>query len=490
MTTIRQIQTAEQIKTHFLLAYHVQPTMTVCFDGTVTSEVNRLIFNSNGPDEIVLKIISPHLPKATDVSVKYMIDGFEHHFISRIIDVKPLGNVGSFLKIRLPGVIRAVNRRNSVRINPSGQEPVRVTLSLSDKAPISCLVIDISMGGFALIVPSGDPVITYPYEIKGELHLPDQNILPTMVKLRNMIQQQDRYRIGMEFNSMSKDTLKKLMGYIVGHTVKNRDIQSSAPTRQQPLLCLIHDNQRHDDTLNYLEPFYHLVRQDIKADLKPIIQMVPDVLLFNLDTIKPHTLIPKIRTLTNLKKTPAIVINEDDAMDACLDATTLSQFKDPAALIEAVEQSISSGGNLPNGSPISLTNYSEKKIETDPKCVKKDKTILVMDLKQNIPAKLVEAIESRHITVRIHTDLKGIFDHIKKIKPISVVINSDFDAIFGNLLKILSINKFTKKLPLLIMADPLTASQWTSFKKNNVKILTFPNHMNADEIAIQLTQKF
>jgi c-di-GMP-binding flagellar brake protein YcgR len=359
MTTIRQIQTTEQIKAHFLLAYHVQPAMTVCFDSTVTSEVNRLMLNSKGPDEIVLKIISPHLPKATDVSVKYMLDGFEHHFVSRIIDVKPLGNAGSFLKIRLPTVIRAVNRRNSVRINPSGRESVQVALFLSDRAPASCLVIDISMGGFALIVPSSDPIISYQDEIKGELHLPDHTILPTMVKIRNMIQQQDRYRIGMEFSSMSKDTLKKLMDYIVGHTVKNRDIQSSAPAKQQPHLCLIHDNQRYGDTLNYLEPFYHLVRQDIRADLKPMIQMIPDVLLFNLDTIRPHTLIPKIRTLTNMKKTPAIVINEDDAMDACMDATILSQFKDPAALIEAVEHSIGSDGNLPNGSPISLTRRNK-----------------------------------------------------------------------------------------------------------------------------------
>jgi hypothetical protein len=33
MTTIRQIQTAEHIKTHILLLYHVQPAMTIGFDG-------------------------------------------------------------------------------------------------------------------------------------------------------------------------------------------------------------------------------------------------------------------------------------------------------------------------------------------------------------------------------------------------------------------------------------------------------------------------
>jgi hypothetical protein len=181
------------------------------------------------------------------------LDGFEHHFISRIVDIKPLSKVGSLLKIRPPAAIRAVNRRNFVRIIPSYREPVQVTLFLSDDSPVSRSVTDISMGGLALIVPTNDQIITDPLEIKGELHLPGQNILSIMVKVRNMIQSKDSYRIGMEFNPMSKDILNKPMDYIVGNAVKNRDIQSSSPDKQGPLLCLMHDNQRDNDTLNYLD---------------------------------------------------------------------------------------------------------------------------------------------------------------------------------------------------------------------------------------------
>lgn len=47
-------------------------------------------------------------------------------------------------------------------------------------------------------------------------------------------------------------------------------------------------------------------------------------------------LLPKLRTLANLKHTPAIVIADGTGADIKGDATILSHFRDPAVLIDTV----------------------------------------------------------------------------------------------------------------------------------------------------------
>jgi c-di-GMP-binding flagellar brake protein YcgR len=188
-----------------------------------------------------------------------------------------------FLNVLVPQTIYAINRRNYLRLYQNDIDPIPVTLYLPGKAPLTQIAQDISAGGISLLIPSEFNLPANHIEMGIELHLPGYNALNKMVTLRNRVRCKDGIRLGLEFTDISKENQKELIDYIVKHTLENIFSRRSNFSSDLPLLCMIHDNDKIEESLAYLRQSYRIVRQELNASWNSTAQITPDVLLFNLD---------------------------------------------------------------------------------------------------------------------------------------------------------------------------------------------------------------
>ncbi len=394
--------------------------------------------------------------------------------------IKPLGGIGAFIKIQIPQNVRAVNRRNYLRLYPDKGERIEIKFVLPGTKDDFIEVHDISAGGFSLLLqPSHEVVRRDITEVDVELYLPDRNKVSAGVTVRNKLPLANGQRLGAEFTYISVEEQKKLMNFIIQRALSRRGGQLQKSTVQPPLLCLVHDNCNADETLSYLEKPYRLIRQNIKADWKSFKGLSPDVLLFNLDSMQADILLPKLRTLSHFQSTPAIIMAEQEPCDVSCDATFLAQLKDPAILIEAIEKAIEPNMEISLSRPLlSADNQSL--------CSRPDKVILILDLKQSICPELVKAIETRSIAVEIRSDLQGIFNQIKQVQPILIVIHSDYDATLNNFFQMLKINKYAQTIPLTILSENRdeTFLELKQKTKQNVDIVS--KELPIDKLVKQL----
>lgn len=456
MATSLQIRASDQIQHHLLLIYDLQPTMSVGFGPKSSAAVGRFIYDPKKPEEIVLKTVFLENSKnaSGELRVNYVIEGYEHHFVSRIKTISPVDNVSTFFKIHSPTVINAINRRNYLRFCPGCREPVQATLYQQEgKGSPTYVVQDISAGGFSFFDPAKHQLPTHKKEINVQLRLPNHYIFPARVTLRNILKRDDGIRIGTEFVKISAENQKYLIDYILERKFNLHNALKIDSSVKLPILCIIQDNCRIDDALSYLEKSYRLIRQDVKGDWKPMADITPDLFIFNVNSIRFDMILLKLRSLTSLQKIPAIVITDKKQADASCDATFLSEFKDPAMLIDAVEYAIGNKRDMQQRAP------SLFKAGFDP--VEDQKKILIVDLKGGFPDKAVESINSKIVEAKIVNNLQGILDTIRKIKPVMIVIHSDADPPLANLLKMLKFNIHAKSVPLSILVDEKT-------KKSNV----------------------
>ncbi len=482
MATIRQIQTYEQIQRHLSLIYHFQPSIWLNFADTWKVKVTRLIYDDQRPEEILLKTmpLTPEPDSEETATITYIFNGFKHHFAARILTIKSLGGIGAFIKIQIPQIISAVNRRNYLRWFPDKEERIEIKFELPGGSVNSIEAHDISAGGVSLLLPSDHAVVNQDInEMEVELYLPDRSMITAGITVRNKRQLADRQRFGAEFTCISLQEQKKLMNFIIQRALNRRGGHLLKSTTNPPLLCLIQDNCGVDEILAYLEQPYRLVRQDINADWESIRGVSPDVLLFNLDSIEADTLLSKLRKLSHFQNAPAIIMAEQEPCDLSCDATFLAQLKDPAVLIEAIEKVIEPELEINLSKPV----FPGKNPSIFPK---PNRIILILDLKQSISPHLVKAIESRSIEVEVRSDLHGVFKQIKQVNPILITIHSDFDATLNNFFQMLKINKYAHSIPLAILADNPDESISALKQKVKQRINIVSKELPTDELVRQL----
>lgn len=478
MTIIRQIQSLEQIESHLLWVYRVQPMMTLRAETGSPTTVRRFIFTIHRSEEIVVRTAPLPLPLQCPVTISYFLNGFEHSFDSEIVSANKNKDVGTFFKIRRPMAVRAVNRRKWLRCYPRDQLPLKVILDLPDSGPVTTCVEEFSANGFSLVVPSDCALPKCQDEVDSVLEVPGHGELRATIVVRNLHESGQGVRIGTEINKISEANKKMLVDFAVAHTIQNKCVQRNDRQASPPTLCLIHDNCKMDDTLDYLEAPYRLIRHDIKSDWKKMLKMSPDALLFNLDSVNPSALLPKLRSLANFQETPAIVIADEDKMDIGCDATVLSQFNDPAVLIETIEQSILTRKESLEILSSAYQGENEKKSA--------NASILIIDLIGGFSNALIEAIESQTFQVTINTGLTRMLDTVMKIKPVAVVIHSRIDGTFINLLRLLKMNKHTKGLPLVALSANVMSDRKNLGKNLDSNITLLPIHSEPVTLARQI----
>lgn len=475
MATIRRIQTRKQIKDHLLHIYQSQPDIVVSCNNGIPLKINRFIYAPDRPDEILLKTDTLSAPSAK-VGVTYFLGGFEHYFESRILSFKQFDKTGAFLKIYLPSSVRAVNRRNYLRLYPDCRDTILVTLDLPDHGPVTCPVQDISAGGFSFLMPDILYQSLVQSEVEVELRLPEDFLLSAAAIFRNALINGKELRIGAEFKDISYNAGKLLTDYIVRHIVNNKSIPAQKKHDRHPTVCLIQDNCNSDKVLSYLAPPYHLIRQNLNADWTPMARIKPDALLFNLDSISPASLLPKLRALTNLQHTPVIILADTEVPLTC-DATLLCQLKDPAILIETIDRAIMPVAH--NG--LIINPY----IISSPSKALPLQTILILDLKGTISQKVIAGIESKGYGVSVVTQLGGILETIKNIRPVLIVIAADFDATLNNLFRMLGINRHSRAIPLALLAEPNGTAHGRNYPSD---ISMLRNDMEANELTRHLIE--
>jgi c-di-GMP-binding flagellar brake protein YcgR len=483
MSVIRQIRTHEQIKKHLALLYYFQPAMGLYLDAQTSLSVSRFIYNPDQKKEIVLKTTTTERPKGSSVTVRYMLEGSIYYFKSELKTFTPFSHYGAFYKIGSPQSVRAINRRNFLRLQPSDHAPVMVTLNLPGIGPISEPVKDLSAGGISLLIPQKYGITSIEAELDIILHLPDRSPLSTTAVVKNKAQSSEGLRLGVEFYQMSDDNQKKLTDYIVSYTLSAKHREESQNTSEIPTIYLIQDNKKMEESLSYLKQPYRLLCQDIKEEWKSIGNASPDILLFNLETIPANSLISKIQSLSNWRTPPpAIVISQDESLEIECDATILSQFKDPAMLIEAVEQA----RNLQNISKKDIKKTIFK-LPTAHQTAKK--VILVLDLLQNFSKDVVNEMESKQFAVKVLPHLQGILDVIKKFKPKLIVINVDVELSLDGFFRMVKINKLAQSIPFAILLDDISKKTNQLQKKYNLDISFHSTHFPPKDLADQLTLK-
>ena len=480
MTTIRQINSLEQMKLHLTGVYRSQPMIEMLFGKAVIGAA-RISYDANRPDEIVIRATTPMLPKGSVLKLKYFIDGFEYIFESEVINIRSLGNTGAFIRIRRPQTINGSNRRRYLRYYPTCQQPIHVTLTLPQSGAVAFPVQDVSASGFSFLLPFNTDVSAFKKKINCLLDLPGHDTIESEISLKNVTKRKDGFRVGAAFSTLSETNQRKLIDFTVQQTLKNRLAYRRDQGGPLPTLCLIYDNEKNEEQLSYLEQSYRLIRQSTNADWKPMARFSPDVLLFNLNTIDPAVLLPKLRNLNTLKQAPAIVIaNERRVEDLSGDATVLSQFKDPAVLIEAVEQLV------PVYEPPLEIASSAHPGNTQPK--ENTDAIFIIDLKNDLPQRLVESLEKQHFTVVVKKDSQVLLNAIQNVNPVLIGISSDIDISFENLMRMLKLNKHTKNRRLFLLLDDEDENDQKAFKRTKKSGITvFRGVVDPVDLARQIT---
>ena len=273
------------------------------------------------------------------------------------------------------------------------------------------------------MVPSTYSFMDSQKELSGSLSLPGHSTFGVAVRIRNHLNRNDGMRFGAEITQISQDGKKRLADYTVSQTLRARRSSRDQPSRS-PTLCVIHDNTKMDASLAYLDQPYQVLRQRLDGDWKPMARVSPDVLLFNLDSVNALALLPRLKGLANWQHTPAIVIAVQEHPCPDCEATVLSQFKDPAVLIDAIEQA------LPMKA-IHTANASEA-IEIQSNGQEPQREILILDLDRNVPETLVQAIGEHGFSVEVTTDLPGMNETIRRIRPVLIAVHSPLEVSLQN----------------------------------------------------------
>jgi hypothetical protein len=182
--------------------------------------------------------------------------------------------------------------------------------------------------------------------------------------------------------------------------------------------------------------------------------------------------------LANFQETPAIVIADEDKMDMGCDATVLSQFNDPAVLIETIEQSL-----LTRKESLEIRSGAHHG-ENEQKSAKE--SILILDLISGFSHALIEAIESQTFQVTVNTGLTRMLDTVIKIQPVTVVIHSRIDGTFINLLRLLKMNKHTKGLPLVALSADVMSDRKNLGKNMDSNLNLLPLYSEPVTLARQI----
>lgn len=440
MSSIYPIIDHQKIRAHFEALYKVQHEKGISLETVERLRVQRLIYDVSRPGELLLKVEGTACDALAWIEVNYTLGGKPHRFRAEVINCRCMGVAGAILKLRLPERIGVLNRREHLRHRPPETMPVTLTLTTPTGSLRSCQVRDISSGGVGFAVPVGSISLERGTKIPVRINLPDGPIIPATIIIRHLIPAGTMVRVGAEFVALSSEGRQKICDYVILATL-GPDRLSLASQGQLPLVCVIGEGVEAED-MAPLEGPYRLIRHELRADWKRLIQVEPDVLLFcNLGAIPAERFIPKVKALPSLNTAPSVLITDEPDLGTDLDVVMVSSAADTASIIDAMETSITACRR--EQEPNSLAVAAEA-----------PKSILVLNLQRRISLKTICCIKALKYQPIVFNNQCQFLHCLTEQRPALMVLGAAAVKNLKPFLDELSANPGLADIPRALVVDP------------------------------------
>ena len=472
MTTIRQMAGSRHIETHLVKLYKNQPRLYVSFSNKESICANRLVYNPEQPDALLLTI-PEHCASETGVPViTYFMDGCPHSFRADIIGCRNTGAGKAFLRISRPGIIRVVNRRSFLRLKPVQGEPIEISVTQPGNRSVCFQAQDISGGGLSVCIPKTANLFADKNDIPIRINLPGFGMVPTRVAPRSVHELAQAVRIGAQFTSISNESQLKISQYIIGRILKHSASKRPVAQDNPPDICVVGFNSQ-PAILDCLQPQYRVLPCSLTSNATELVRLSPDVLVFDLRSDLPASVILELKRLPNMNHVPTIVVTDNTEFKQTMDAVIIQKLVDPAILIDTIE-SVLVDKHITDASAAFTLDRG------------RGGTLLLMNLDGGLPRQTTNWLADRCYTIVNLADTKCFLHRVLDVMPSAVIISAPHGPELQSLCRMLFLNKKTKNIPIAVVTD--TASEAFPGVPLPESVRLISNALPARQLARQLLQ--
>jgi hypothetical protein len=444
VSSVIPINDHSEIRAHFEALYKAQHRLRVSWGKGIEIPVQRLIYDVSRPEDLLLKVEGGDCAATPLLEIDYVLGAKLHRFRAEVISHRPMGTESAIIKLHLPERIGVLNRRECLRLKPPQNMPVTLKLYFPTGDTLSCQARDISSGGLGFSVPMGSISLEKEAQIALRIHLPDGQIVPAAIRICHLIPEGETVRVGAEFLSLSSQGRQKICDYVIKATL-GPDRFNFASMDQLPLVCVIGEDVEEAD-LAQLASTYRLIRHNLKADWRRLVQIEPDALLFrNLGEVPAERLIPKVKALPSLKMAPSVLITDQPDLDTDLDAILVSSKADTASVIAAMETSITKHCNAQNKIALDL---GETAAAGD------SEIVLVLNLQRRINLKTICCMKLYKYRLIVHNSQDQILRSLTEQRPALMIFGAASVKELKPLLDELAPQKELAHIPRVVLVDP------------------------------------
>jgi c-di-GMP-binding flagellar brake protein YcgR len=398
------------------------------------------------PEDLLLKVGGGDCASASFLEINYVLEAKLHRFRAEIASHRPMGTQAAIIKLHLPERIGVLNRREYLRLRPPPDMPITLKLYPPTGDALSCQARDISSGGLGFSVPMGSTSLGKDAQIAVRIHLPDGPIVPAAIRICHLIPEGEMVRVGAEFISLSSQGRQKICDYVIKATL-GPDRFNFASVDQLPLVCVIGEDVEEED-LAQLANTYRLIRHNLNADWRRLVQIEPDALLFrNLGGVPAERLIPKVKALPSLKKAASVLITDQPDLDTDLDAILVSSKADTASVIAAMETSITQHCKARKESALDL-DVIEVATEDE------SETVLVLNLHRRISLKTICCMKLYKYRIIVQNSQDQILRSLAEQRPALMLFGAASVKDLKPLLDELASQKALAHVPRVVLVDP------------------------------------
>lgn len=441
--------TEDKLTDHALISDHLQDLsdlqtpVALEVDGRTISRC-RLLYQQTPNIEFYARAPVGTYPTTGTLSVVYTAQDAPFLFNSEIVSCRQ--EEAKFVELRLqpPEVIARSNRRTYFRVKPAADQPVLVSIKISERPVIHTRAEDISGGGLGFVIHRTFDFLTAETRFPLTVVIPPFKKIHTDALLRGVSRTADAVCLGAEFVDIPERDRNTIIGYSVRRELELRRNPESPNQLKGARLAII-DEKENFGLFTFLETTCavkkinireHALRDKLKA------APFPELIVLNLDHPEADDWYRFIAASAPLGKLPLVLLSTEEhwAHPERRAARFLTIPFKAKGLLVAVQQEIAW-----------LRRIREAEKWKHP--TRTTTHLLLLDRAQRFNGPGISLLKNLGYGASVIATEKNILARINEEGPDAIILYADDPTIALSICRLLQMNKKLKWVPRILIAD-------------------------------------
>jgi CheY-like chemotaxis protein len=442
----------------------------------IYSGLNVFYIVNNSAEQLFIISNTESLPQEGYLKVSY---GMKQHAFTFLTEINgPLEAMDDkfVLPIRIPKAIDKTERRESFRVVPFDEKPVRVKLIFPNKEFIYTDALDISEGGVSFPLPQGIAPLKVEDKYSLEIAIPGAPKISTTGTIIDLHQFLNITQLGVQFNYVSDADQRSIVQY---RYLREAEIRNNRNNPENSLsrakLIVIRDKEKADK-YEFLMGYYLTQQMSAFNAITALVEGHPELIIIDCEEFEKELLLQAIRRNPELHNIPCIV-KPTESTGCRKDDPLLfySEFIDTPTLILPLIANI-----------LQMVELSKNIWRHWEKLAGLDRHILALDGSMTISDRCSEYLKLHNYRVHIFINEEKLLREINDQVPDILLIDDkigDFDT--SVFLSRLGMNKSIHRVPIILFTKDRAKAK--SYRRSKLISAYIEKPINQRHLIQELT---